>query len=397
MHPPHDLLILGASARAAAFSALRGGLRPCCADYFADVDLTSACPVDQIEPEHAADQFCAWAEKQALTPWVYTGGFENHPEWVERISRRHPLWGVKADALARVRSPFEVVDVLSRHGLPCPAVRRDSAGLPRDGTWLAKPLASGGGRAIEPLSPDRDLARADFYFQERIEGPSFSALFLGVRSTAMLVGVSRQIIGFNDALFLYRGSIGPWQITPPLSARLERLGDVLAQSFELQGLFGVDYIERDQVPWPVEVNPRYTASAEVHERARGISLLAAHRDACISGSTKLLHAPAHVSTSRPMTAKSILYATRRLVAPEITDLDNGASGLADSASLADIPRPGTVVDIGEPVMTLLATAGDLAGCLSRMNRLTEHWTLRLGLADTPPPSDMQTRDPWRWD
>jgi len=38
---PHDLLILGASCRAAAFSALRAGFRPRCADYFADRDLAA--------------------------------------------------------------------------------------------------------------------------------------------------------------------------------------------------------------------------------------------------------------------------------------------------------------------------------------------------------------------
>jgi len=33
-----QVLIVGASARAAAFSALRAGLRPWCADLFADLD-----------------------------------------------------------------------------------------------------------------------------------------------------------------------------------------------------------------------------------------------------------------------------------------------------------------------------------------------------------------------
>ncbi len=36
------LLIVGASARAAAFSAMRAGFQPLCADRFADVDLSRA-------------------------------------------------------------------------------------------------------------------------------------------------------------------------------------------------------------------------------------------------------------------------------------------------------------------------------------------------------------------
>ena len=38
------LLLFGASVRAAAFSALRAGLRPWCADLFGDADLQARCP-----------------------------------------------------------------------------------------------------------------------------------------------------------------------------------------------------------------------------------------------------------------------------------------------------------------------------------------------------------------
>ena len=53
----------------------------------------------------------------------------------------------------------------------------------------------------------------------------------------------------------------------------ESLGDALASAFGLAGWFGVDYILRDEIPWPVEINPRYTASVEIHELATGRSLL----------------------------------------------------------------------------------------------------------------------------
>ena len=43
MQPHEHLLIVGASARAAAFSALRAGLRPWCADLFGDDDLRARC------------------------------------------------------------------------------------------------------------------------------------------------------------------------------------------------------------------------------------------------------------------------------------------------------------------------------------------------------------------
>ncbi|HEV3202856.1 MAG TPA: hypothetical protein VGY77_00665, partial [Gemmataceae bacterium] len=44
MNPQDHLLIFGAGTRAAAFSALRAGLRPWCADLFHDADLQAHCP-----------------------------------------------------------------------------------------------------------------------------------------------------------------------------------------------------------------------------------------------------------------------------------------------------------------------------------------------------------------
>ena len=44
MKPEESLLIVGGSTRAAAFSALRAGLRPWCADLFADLDLQQRLP-----------------------------------------------------------------------------------------------------------------------------------------------------------------------------------------------------------------------------------------------------------------------------------------------------------------------------------------------------------------
>ena len=141
----HDVLIIGVSTRAAAFSALRCGLRPRCVDYFADRDLAAACPVDRVELGQGADGFADVAESLPPSPWFYTGGLENHPDLVERISRRHRLWGVGADVLRRVRDPLAVAEVLAGAGIPAPEVRLDPPGLPRDGSWLASPWPRGEG------------------------------------------------------------------------------------------------------------------------------------------------------------------------------------------------------------------------------------------------------------
>jgi uncharacterized protein len=384
---PHDVLILGASTRAAAFSALRCGLRPRCADYFADRDLVAVCPVDRIDPHHAARQFTELAYSLAPTPWFYTGGFENHPDWVDKIATRHPLWGIDARALRAVRDPARVAEVLAKDGIPAPAVRSLPRGLARDGSWLMKPLASGGGRGIEPLLAGNEADSRSYYFQERIVGPSFSALFIGERSHARLIGITRQLIGIAGSPFAYRGSIGPWPITEPLAARLKALGNALAVGFGLAGWFGVDYCLHARIPWPVEINPRYTASLEIQELACERSLLAEHQRACEGRATAVERcSPVKPARSRVI-AKLILYAPRPLIVPAIVPEENEMDDRFAVGSIADVPWPGTRFNPGEPVMTLLAAGPDLGQCRSRVNRLEQLWTRRLGIVGGEPATD----------
>jgi len=381
---PHDLLILGASTRAAAFSAVRCGLHPHCADYFADRDLAAICPVARINPEDAASQFVAFAETQPPSAWIYTGGFENHPAWVDRIADRHRLWGMDAATLRAVRDPVRVAGVLHQAGIPCPAVRLDSRGLTRDGSWLVKPLNSGGGRGIEPLTDENEGYSTSHYLQQRIDGPCFSALFVGDRLAAHLVGVTRQWIGIEGSPFLYRGSIGPWPIDATLASRLRLLGDRLVSAFGLVGWFGVDYVLHNGNPWPVEINPRYTASLEIHELASGRSLLAMHRRACEGNSDQGNRLAATDSPPPPMIAKLTLYAQQRLIAPEIVADDNEPDGPFAVKSIADVPWPGTCFECGDPVMTILAAGADLTSCQARLGRLERKWRRRLGLVTEGP-------------
>jgi len=56
------VLIVGASTRAAAFSALRAGLKPRCLDHFVDRDFMAICTVDRVE----AQEGVAGLERLAL-------------------------------------------------------------------------------------------------------------------------------------------------------------------------------------------------------------------------------------------------------------------------------------------------------------------------------------------
>jgi predicted ATP-grasp superfamily ATP-dependent carboligase len=346
-----DLLIIGASARAAAASARRAGLRPWCADLFADSDLQHLGPVVRIASADYPHGLLRVLADAPAAPLLYTGGLENYPNLLARIAR--PLWGNGPHVLRQVRSPFLLSRRLRALGLPCPGVRARPAAGQR---WLLKPRRGSGGFGIRPYSGVRFNPRTH-YLQEWLDGTPCSAVFLG-RATgqADLLGATRQLLGtpwLHARDFAYAGSIGPLPLTPAERRAWQALGDVLAGDFGLRGLFGVDAILRDGCPWPVEVNPRYTASVEVLERSLDQPLLALHCAVFAERPVPVL-AP---SKAGVLWGKAILFARHELTFPAAPWC---------SAAFADIPAAGTTIAAGRPVLTLFAAGADVAECERRL-------------------------------
>lgn len=373
--PSHgNVLILGASARAAAFSAIRAGLRPRCVDYFADADLAAVCPTTAIDPR----QPDAEIERLAVSPgrprWFYTGPFENRPDLVARLSLKSRLLGNGAETLRAVRDPWRAASVVHRADMAAPGLARIADGPPAPGRWLVKPLASAGGVGVRFWDGTPPAIDASHYLQEYIDGPTLSALYVAARGAARLLGIVRQEQGAPGAPFLYRGSVGPWPVGRPVAAKLDRLGELLAVEFALVGLFGVDFVLADGEPRPIEINPRYTASVEVLELAARRSLLADHLRACVRGD--LPEAYSSPPSSSDVVGKRVLYASRPIRVPEIPIPRILLHGF-QVPPIADIPRPGVVIQPGEPIMTVLARGRDPEACLSALDRLERAWRERL--------------------
>jgi predicted ATP-grasp superfamily ATP-dependent carboligase len=166
-------------------------------------------------------------------------------------------------------------------------------------------------------------------------------------------------------------------ITQSLALKLHQLGNALAAAFGLAGCFGIDYILRGGDPWPVEINPRYPASLEIHELAAHRALLAEHRRACEGGPSDCANACRPERPRPRVVGKLILYAPRTLVVPEITADEEESNDLFAIRSIADIPWPGTTIDPGDPVMTVLASGDNPAACRSRLFMLERKWMRRL--------------------
>ena len=374
-HP--SLLILGASTRAAAASAVRAGFDPVCADRFGDEDLRRIASV--IAVDNDLHRTLEAVKGLPPTPWIYTGSLENDPKFIAAVSERHPLFGNPREVLQKVRDPFWLERTLRTHDLPALRVQSvrsldalvrapgsSDEGVQATGErWLLKPTRGGGGARIAVWTGQPLPTVERFHLQEQRLGTPMSALFVASPENVELIGACEQLIGPSAGApteFGYAGSIGPIAVSDQTRELLQRLGDTLTREAQLRGLFGIDFILADNIPWLVELNPRYTASVEVLERALGRALLADHVAACQSRSATVREQP----ILNRIIGKLIVYATSDLTAPPLESLFEPDGHTPESPLIADIPAPGSCIATGWPICTVFAEARSVPECITRL-------------------------------
>jgi predicted ATP-grasp superfamily ATP-dependent carboligase len=373
------LAIVGASARAAAFSAIRAGYEVVAADLFADADLQRVANATRIEnyPEGLAD----WLATAECDAWMYTGALENHSALVDRMATIKPLVGNDGQTLRRVRDPLRMQAVCAAAGIAMPETLRSPDALPLDGSWLCKTYrgASGSGVwALDSASARERAQREGAVFQRHANGTPAAAIYVVSRLHAKLLGVSRQMM--SPAVgrgWQYSGSMGPLPVSQRIAAQLETIGESLALDWRLCGIVGVDLILDDQSAWLIEVNPRYTASVEVVERFCSVHAIAAHIAACqqtaspdADAGKRLDFAPNKSQTNGTTHAKTILYARRDIeISPTLFDwmIERATVDLLH-CSVADIPHAGEIIPEGRPVITVFASGASEDECQRQLDQ-----------------------------
>lgn len=370
------LYIIGASARACAESFRRRlagsayNIHTC--DLFADADLAQIATSHRCDATDYPAGLGHWLAEQPSGYWVYTGGMENYPALIATAGRRHTLLGCNAETVAVCRDPFRFADALRQNGLHH---ARAIAAMDQPGDWLSKPIASCAGMGIQRCTMSHQLAivrPSRFrYFQEFISGQSRTGLFVANGESSRLLGITAGItaqdlpgwVARGLAPFLYSGSIGPLRVSPVHREAWRQIGQTLAMTFGLRGVFGVDAIvrENDEIV-PLEINPRYTASMELLEYAGNFSVADTHWNACLNDAltcedsmTNGDRAANCDSGSSQAWCKVILYAPTELrVTAVMSGQMCGDAWENDlGCRLNDIPVGDSVIHAGSPICTLI--------------------------------------------
>ena len=359
--PASHVLIAGVTTRALAVSAARGGRRVTAVDAFGDVDLRAVAEVITLRRDHGGFTAPAAVRAARSVPAdlvAYTSNLENHPAAIDELARGRTLLGNPASVIRRVRRPVELMRTLARHGFPVPATRASIPARPlsRTDRWLLKRRRSGGGHGIVPWHGG--TVGRDGYLQERVDGVPGSVIFVADGMRAVPLGLTRQLIGepgLGGRGFMYCGSLLGPDLFPHAAGLAERAGalaEVVTAEYGLVGLNGIDFIARDGVPWPIEINPRPCASMELVERLGGPPLFDLHE----RGSRGIL--PPALPPRGRIAGKAIVFARRAVTAGD----------LGGRRDVADIPHPGERIGRGHPICTVFAEERSAAECLRALLR-----------------------------
>jgi predicted ATP-grasp superfamily ATP-dependent carboligase len=360
------VLILAVSARSLSESAASAGYRTSAVDAFGDLDQLRHTPTIALSRERAlpwsARAAAVAARGSACDFVVYGSGFENYPGVVSALGTIAPVVGNAPAVLRRARDPVEVARALGARGFCVPAVSDTPPASSSRGTrdlsrrrWLRKPIDSGGGSRISnwrtgiPLAPRMIL-------QERVPGVPGSIVFVSDGTRAVPLAISTQLIGdtrFGAGGYRYCGNILDHAAAQPLVGAAVALAQNATEEFGLVGANGIDFIARDDVPWPIEINPRYSASMELAERGYGVSIFDAHVRACRGELQAFDLAAARRAAS--VMGKAVLYARRTVT------LDDTTRWL-DDRDIRDIPHPYETIPKGRPICTIFGRAESAAAC-----------------------------------
>ena len=328
------IIIAGTSVRHIACSAARVGHDVLALDSYCDHDLNiCASQTVFLDATRAEKLIYKYAKQFSPDAIVLGPGLEglkikgirtlnNSSEKVFQVSDK--LW------LARW---------LENRGYP--AIQNLDADSQLHFPVIVKPRRGAGGLGCRLVEDEEDLIREDgLIIQEFVKGIPSSVSVISNGHESKAIAVNEQLIGLSwtgAKDFRYCGNITPLNCH---NFGLEDLAERIISELGLIGSNGVDFILTKSGPLILEVNPRFQGSLDTVEISTGKNVFEAHVKAfqgCLPGSFE----------TKCTAGRAIIFAENDLRIKKLLNLK----------WITDIPMCGSLVRIGDPLVSILA-AGD---------------------------------------
>ncbi len=372
-----NVLAIGVDAAALAVSAASAGYNVFSVDYFGDQDLRQIATESLSILTQKAGKSCGHLEndfaptklldltnellaRHPIDAALLASGLDDSPEVLERLNDLVPIIGNHPRTIARVRSKPDFLNELRQLGIRSPRTIRvenleeatlaaETIGYP----VVVKPSASLGGGGIRKANSESELGRAftqtaavssEILVQEHISGIDASMSFIATKKATVLLSLSEQLLGLpelgQEEPFGYCGNIVSAPVDETLTSTCSILVRRVATHFDLAGSNGIDIvISKGNIPYVIEVNPRFQGTLECIQNAGEVNLVKLHVEACMTDTLP------DIDPDPPKTAwaRLILYARQRSRAPDLSAVEEAR----------DRPLPGVIVEKGQPLCSII--------------------------------------------
>ncbi|MEM3616979.1 MAG: ATP-grasp domain-containing protein [Candidatus Bathyarchaeia archaeon] len=389
----HKLLVIGVDTAFIASSAKSAGYNVYAVDYFDDVDLRWVCDDYKSAIEHykgedykgkstffnphvLLEMTKKFMEKRHVDAVLLSSGLDDHIDILYELNSIAPILGNPPSVIRNVREKQRFFNKLKALGIAYPKTvvvksifeakeAAASIGYP----VVLKPEGGFGGIGIRVASTPSEILEAfssaskmvdKVVVQKLIKGFHASISVLAGKKDVKVLSINEQLLGlpsvYQNEPFGYCGNIVPFQVAESLFEKCHRTAEKIALNFGLMGSNGIDIvISEDEMPYVIEVNPRFQGTLGCVEKVLGINLVDAHVKACLYNQLPTIKSPSKFCT------RLILYAPSRVIVPDLTPLQG----------VRNIPPPHSIIEKGEPLCSVLAEGENREISLQKANNLAK--------------------------
>ena len=354
-----NILLVGVNTRAVACSLKKLGYAVYSADYFGTMDLRfCADPVESVldqKPEISCGKFTQQFKPQLIMEMALE--MVDDADGIICCAGSSPSGFPSYKIIGNrdvevVEDKFSLYQKLKKH-FPVPETylpvdiyeAAEIASNAPGKKFILKPRSGAGGYGVRVFN-DPDLEGIDlpeeinsdgWILQEFIDGENISASVLSTENEARTILTSAQIIG--DTTLGQMEPFGYCGNTVPYTGDMEisELAQKVVAHLSLIGSNGVDFMIKNGEVYVIEVNPRLQGTFECAELSLGINMAEAHLKACQG---QLVEIP----LPQRFAVKMVVHSPER---SKVGDLN--------FPGVCDLPRPGVIIEKGEPMVTVLSS------------------------------------------
>ena len=371
-----NILLVGIDLSRLAISAKNSGYKVYTADYYGDVDLrklsdknqsiinqtqqySSGAFKAQYDPKNFIKMVKKLSQHKKFEGMLLSSGLDDAFNVLTKLNKICTIIGNSPEVIKKIRNREHFFNKLKKMKINHPqtiiisniddAIREaKDIGFP----IIIKPMSGFAGSGVRKITNNKQLIKEfqtlyslgnkQILLQEFIEGTSTSVSFLASYPESTLISINEQLLGLKSTYqqdpFGYCGNITPYVTNDSTYQKYKKIVYKISKKFNLAGSNGIDItLSKDNIPYVIEVNPRFQGSLGCVENIFGINLVEMHIAACLQ--KKL---PKKIAHSSRYSTRLILYTPNQIIAPN----------LVSEPYLTDIPFPGSIIEKGEPFCSI---------------------------------------------